>query len=188
MRILTYKRTHTGDPNSSGQFGIDDCMGSVRKFRYDAVIGVGGHGPEPKSKNIDGKITWVGRGPKRGAAFPGYRAEIVTFKDFVLFDAAGPLLESKAPTLAKRLARGARYVFGSYSSAEQREAEQVIEWAFAQSQKSRLPKRPKRKSGGTQASRCSTSTCSPSDIQLTPNQPLERTPPRCALRRRSRAR
>ncbi len=29
LRILTYKRTHIGDPDSIGQFGINDCMGRV---------------------------------------------------------------------------------------------------------------------------------------------------------------
>jgi hypothetical protein len=26
MRILTYKRTHTGDPDAQGRFGFHDCM------------------------------------------------------------------------------------------------------------------------------------------------------------------
>jgi len=42
MRILIYKRTHTGDPDLKGRFGIHDCMGRVRDYDYDAVIGVGG--------------------------------------------------------------------------------------------------------------------------------------------------
>ena len=35
MRILTYKRTHTGDPDPSGRFGIYDCMGHVRDYDCD---------------------------------------------------------------------------------------------------------------------------------------------------------
>ncbi len=42
MRILTYKRTHTGDPEANGVIGINDCMGRVRSLAYDAVIGIGG--------------------------------------------------------------------------------------------------------------------------------------------------
>jgi hypothetical protein len=30
MRTLIYKRTHTGDPDANGCFGIYDCMGRVR--------------------------------------------------------------------------------------------------------------------------------------------------------------
>ncbi|WP_112487513.1 hypothetical protein [Thiomonas sp. X19] len=53
MRILTYKRTHVGDPDEFGRFGINDCMGRVRGYRYDAVIGVGGTGWEAKSHDIE---------------------------------------------------------------------------------------------------------------------------------------
>src|SRR5437867_10741882 len=42
LQILTYKRTHNGDPDVYGCFGIHDCMGSVRDLPFDAVIGVGG--------------------------------------------------------------------------------------------------------------------------------------------------
>ena len=64
MRILTYKRTHPGDPNPEGIVGIADCMVKVRGYDYDAVIGVGGTGAEPQSHGIDGKITWIGVHPK----------------------------------------------------------------------------------------------------------------------------
>ncbi|MGS0974834.1 hypothetical protein [Burkholderia glumae] len=47
MRILIYKRTHTGAPDCFGRFGINDYMGSARNLRFDAVIGVGGVGAEP---------------------------------------------------------------------------------------------------------------------------------------------
>jgi hypothetical protein len=44
MRTLVYKRTHNGDPDAEGRFGIHDCMGQVRSYGYEAVIGVGGVG------------------------------------------------------------------------------------------------------------------------------------------------
>lgn len=31
VRTLIYPRTYHGDPNESGQFGIDDCMRRVRR-------------------------------------------------------------------------------------------------------------------------------------------------------------
>jgi hypothetical protein len=42
MRTFIYKRTHQGDPDNQGWFGIQDCMGSLRRRDFDAVIGVGG--------------------------------------------------------------------------------------------------------------------------------------------------
>lgn len=59
MRTLIYKRTHHGDPDETGQFGIHDCMGRVRTWDFDAVIGVGGQGPEPRSHGLDGKVNWT---------------------------------------------------------------------------------------------------------------------------------
>lgn len=102
MSILTYKRTHVGDPNEAGEFGIYDCMGRVRDYAFDAVIGVGGIGAEPKSYGIDRKITWVGVSPRR----VGNAASIVMFKHFVLKDSNGPFLDQMAPTLSKRLYEG----------------------------------------------------------------------------------
>ncbi|WP_157662703.1 hypothetical protein [Sulfuriferula sp. AH1] len=64
MRILTYKRTHTGDPDNNGSFGINGCMGQVRGYAFEAVIGVGGIGAEPRAYGIDRKINWVGINPK----------------------------------------------------------------------------------------------------------------------------
>lgn len=130
MRILTYKRTHTGDPNASGVFGVNDCMGRVRALEYGAVIGIGGTSSEPRKLGIDGKITWVGVHPTktngRWAAGPE-----VTFERFILFDSNGPELNSFAPSLAKRMYQGkVRYIVKGYSSAEQAEAEQVVKWAL----------------------------------------------------------
>ena len=130
MRILTYKRTHTGDPNTAGTFGINDCMGSVRSLLYDAVIGVGGIGAEPRDYKIDGKITWVGIYPTKR---PGgwRRGPLVNFQRFVLFDAGGPVLSTFAPALSKRLYQGkVRYLLKGYRDVEKAEAEQIIQWAM----------------------------------------------------------
>lgn len=129
MRILMYKRTHVGDPDNSGQFGINDCMGRVRSFRYDAVIGVGGTGYEPRTYGIDRKINWVGINPKRISHVPGYRGGIVEFEHFVLLENDGPLLQSLAPNLALRIYRGGRYILDSYSKIEKAEAVAIVEWA-----------------------------------------------------------
>lgn len=130
MRILTYKRTHTGDPDARGRFGVNDCMGKVRSFKYDAVIGVGGTGNEPRIEGIDGKITWVGVTPKRTKKPTDYRAHVVEFAHFILLDQEGPLLSEMAPALAKRLFLGRRFILDKYSAIEHREAQRIIEWAL----------------------------------------------------------
>ena len=129
MRILIYKRTHVGDPDEFGRFGINDCMGRVRNYRYDAVIGVGGTGWEARSHAIDRKITWVGIGPKRKYGGSSRRAAIVEFEHFVLFDHAGPPLYSRAPNLANKIYSGRRYILDSYSETEISEAISIIDWA-----------------------------------------------------------
>jgi hypothetical protein len=48
MRTLIYKRTHPGDPDTTGRFGVCDCMGRVRTWDFEAVIGVGGLSHEPR--------------------------------------------------------------------------------------------------------------------------------------------
>ena len=63
MRTLIYKRTHHGDPDVSGQFGIHGCMGRVRAWDFEAVIGVGGVGPEPRSEGLDCKVNWISDRP-----------------------------------------------------------------------------------------------------------------------------
>lgn len=132
MRILTYKRTHIGDPDSTGHFGINRCMGRVRDYDYDAVIGVGGTGAEPRQEGIAERINWVGIGPIRHLA-PGKKACDVTFRHFVYLEEEGPLLKERAPNLARRLYdRGARVLFDSYSNSELSEAQGILEWSKSQ--------------------------------------------------------
>jgi hypothetical protein len=129
LKILVYKRTHTGDPDSGGRFGFNDCMGTIRNLPFDAVIGVGGTGREPKSYGIDRKVNWVGVNPQRKHKVNGARAGIVTFEKFVLFEDRGPLLHLLAPLLAKRMYAGRRFVFKSMTPSEHAEAIQLLELA-----------------------------------------------------------
>jgi hypothetical protein len=104
LRVMIYKRTHTGDPTPDGIFGLSDCMGRVRAREFDAVIGVGGLSAEPRSHGIDGRVTWVGVGARRGASIPvGHRGPIIEFDRFRLFEQSGPRLDSMAPALARHL-------------------------------------------------------------------------------------
>ena len=63
LKTLVYKRTHRGDPDDSGVFGVNDCMGEVRGWDFDAVIGVGGSHPDRGHECIARKVNWVGIGP-----------------------------------------------------------------------------------------------------------------------------
>jgi hypothetical protein len=43
MRTLVYKMTHIGDPSpATGVWGDTGCMGIVRGYEFDAVVGIGG--------------------------------------------------------------------------------------------------------------------------------------------------
>lgn len=127
MRILTYKRTHIGDPDSAGQFGINDCMGRVRGWDFDAVIGVGGLGNEPKAQGISGRVTWVGLNP-RWSPHPRGWGCVVRFEHFRLLDGQGPMLQALSPLLARRMyEKKARVLLTSYSRQEKAEATELIQ-------------------------------------------------------------
>jgi hypothetical protein len=114
MRTLIYKRTHPGDPDRKGRFGIEDCMGQVRTWRFDAVIGVGGIGAEPKSHGLD-RVGTARRGP------------VLTFDHFWLRESRGPSFTKMAPRLAARLySRNVRVVRDSLDDEERREVDRVL--------------------------------------------------------------
>jgi hypothetical protein len=125
MRTLIYKRTHPGDPDRQGRFGIEDCMGQVRTWDFEAVIGVGGIGVEPRSHGLDGKVNWIGIGPHRvGAA---RRGPVLTFDHFWLRESKGPSFSDLAPRLAARLySRNVRVVRDRLDDEERREVERIL--------------------------------------------------------------
>ncbi|GEM_PF-3481185 len=99
MKILVYRRTHRGDPNSKGEFGCHNCMGLVRNWNYDAVIGIGGKKPDRGEEEIKEKITWVGIFPTKTASPHGFKGPLVTFKKFILWDEKGLLVKDYYPAL-----------------------------------------------------------------------------------------
>jgi hypothetical protein len=126
MRTLIYKRTHHGDPDMTGQFGIHDCMGRVRTWDFEAVIGVGGLGPEPRSYGLDGKVNWIGIGPHKKAV-AGKRGPIVTFDHFVFYGSGGPDFEKLTPLLAERIySRNVRVIMKGLSPGEQEEVDKIL--------------------------------------------------------------
>ncbi len=96
-KTLIYKRTHRGDPDDRGIFGVHDCMGSVRGWRFDSAIGVGGSNPDPGHKDIAGKVTWIGIDPE--VVGKTLRGPVLRFNWFRRFDEIGPELKILAPSL-----------------------------------------------------------------------------------------
>jgi hypothetical protein len=128
LRTLIYKRTHLGDPDVLGRFGIHGCMGRVRAWSFEAVIGIGGIGAEPTAHGIDGRVTWIGIGPRHSKAKDA-RGPLVTFDHFVLLDRRGPLLHELAPRLAKRMYDGRVRALLNTAPLELREVERILRLA-----------------------------------------------------------
>jgi hypothetical protein len=118
MRTLIYKRTHNGDPDpEAGVFGNHDCMGKVRDWLFDAVIGIGGVGQEPQSHGIAGKLTWIGIGPQ--AIDRTGRGPQLIFHHFWYRGEVGPLMQANYPALASRMYdKNVRVLMHSPSSSE----------------------------------------------------------------------
>ncbi len=129
MRTLIYKRTHPGDPDLDGRFGIDDCMGRVRSWKFDAVIGVGGMSGEPRGHGLDGKVNWIGIGPHR-RTMPDKRGPVVTFDHFWFRGPDGPEFEVLAPRLAQRIySKNIRVLMNGLSDEERAEVATVLKLA-----------------------------------------------------------
>ena len=125
MTTLVYKRTHNGDPDSHGRFGVHDCMGKVRAWTFDAVIGVGGIGDEPHANGIAGKVNWIGIGPHKNSV-AGINAPVITFDHFLDFGTDGPSFCAEAPVLAKRIySKNVRAAL-NFSEAEQTEINALL--------------------------------------------------------------
>ena len=145
LNTLVYKRTHKGDPDGSRIFGIHDCMGQVRGYRFDAVIGVGGKSPDPGSEDIARKINWIGINPSKSeASSPGwlaakrldwsksFRGPLVTFDRFVFLDEKGPDFKKFAPKLFRHMFEDqhVRFVMSrSLPSEMQEEVQNILKWA-----------------------------------------------------------
>lgn len=128
MRVLIYKRTHTGDPDANGVFGVNDCMGRIRALKYDAAIGVGGVGTEPKREGIANKITWIGVTPNYGSTYG--RGPLVTFERFLLFDENGPDFGAWAKeTAAQFYGNRVRYVIKDLAATNNPELHSIVVWA-----------------------------------------------------------
>jgi hypothetical protein len=136
---LIYKRTHKGDPDEAGIFGIHECMGRVRGWSFEAVIGVGGKSPWRGHEGIALKINWIGIGPFRTET--GGRGPRVGFDHFVLLDEDGPELRRHAPNLFRYMFEDqhVRLVMSrSLDRKMQEEVQGILRWA-----KNRRPRKPR---------------------------------------------
>lgn len=134
--VLVYKRTHPGDPDERGVFGIQDCMGRVRLIEFDAVIGIGGIGSQAKSYGIDGKLNWLGIGPHKIPASDGRRGPLVAFDVFHLWEDKGENLSKIATALKRRFCHAKAPRFATkFSKAEERDIQRLLERFAKQSQR-----------------------------------------------------
>ena len=133
MRTLIYKRTHEGDPDpQTGVFGNNRCMGQVRSWEFNAVIGVGGIGREARCKGIARKLTWIGiaRRSKAQEEMDDEGNPLVSFDHFLYYGKDGPRLKEVAPALAKRMYdKKARVLMDSLSEKERLEVERLLDRA-----------------------------------------------------------
>jgi hypothetical protein len=131
MRTFVYKRTHKGDPDSQGRFGIEDCMGSLRGCDFDAVIGIGGICSRARAEGISRKLNWIGIDPRKQTV-AGKRGPLITFDHFLLFEEDGIDFRAIAPVLTRRLlfATAARFLFSDgFNMTEQAEVNCILRLA-----------------------------------------------------------
>jgi hypothetical protein len=127
MATLVYKMTHSGDPNpDEGCWGVPgcDCMGTVREWDYDSVIGIAGRTWTGRA----GEIVWVGIGP-HWTAVEGLVAGQVTFDQFRYFEEGEQMLDDIAPNLAARMENVRRMLYG-FTEIEEQEIEDILELAM----------------------------------------------------------
>jgi hypothetical protein len=133
LNTLVYKRTHKGDPDQSGRFGIHDCMGRVRSWAFDSVIGVGGRSPDHGHEDIALKVNWVGIGSFKSDV--GLRGPLVQFQCFVRPEEAGPELKTLAPHLFQYMfvEKHVRAVLSqNLGQGLQHEIQGILRWALEQ--------------------------------------------------------
>jgi hypothetical protein len=81
MTTLIYKRTHSGDPDpETGAFGNRNCMGKIRGWSFNAVIGIGGVGRQAQRHYLDGRLAWIGVGARKDG---DPHCPLVTFDHFL---------------------------------------------------------------------------------------------------------
>ena len=108
-------------------------MGRVRTWGFEAVIGIGGIGAEPKKEELDGKVNWIGIGPHRRGTVDKRALPVVTFDHFLLYrpddpdGPVGPSFLKPAPRLAARMySKNVRVVIDRLDPRERTEVERLL--------------------------------------------------------------
>jgi hypothetical protein len=140
---MIYKRTHKGDPDNQGCFGIQDCMGKVRSYDFDAVIGVGGKGVQAKAAGVARRLNWVGVGARKEPS-RRKRGPLIKFNHFVLYEEKGEELKVIARKLAQRMYSGnsRRFLFSDrLDKEEQKEINRILKMAKTKRPSEGAPRR-----------------------------------------------
>jgi hypothetical protein len=106
-------------------------MGSIRKWEFGAVIGVGGIGAQARTEGIAGRVNWIGVGSLKRPSIEG-RGPLITFDHFVLFEQKGRTFRDIAPTLARRMysTNAPRFLFNDrFNKVEQAEMDRILKMA-----------------------------------------------------------
>src|SRR5438105_13078156 len=105
MDTLVYKMTHKGDPDPEfGFWGVEDCMGQIRGYDFDAVIAIGGRSWWADQTGRTGEIVWIGLNPQV-MAVKGKRGPLIRFAHFRYFREGDLMLRTIAPNLSKAMHR-----------------------------------------------------------------------------------
>jgi hypothetical protein len=106
-------------------------MGRVRDYDFDAVIGVGGIGPEAISNRIEPRVMWIGIGRHNNTRPLGYRGPQLGFDHFFMYGPnTGPELDVEAENLAKHLYKGGARFLLNLTDVEHQEALKILACAL----------------------------------------------------------
>ena len=123
MATLVYKMTHKGDPDSElGFWGVEDCMGQVRGYGFDAVIGIGGRSWWRTQTSRTGEVVWIGLGPE--TVDQAHRGPVLRFAHFRYFREGELLLRTIAPNLDKAM-RNCRFMLYGFSRNQEQEMARI---------------------------------------------------------------
>jgi hypothetical protein len=127
MATLVYKMTHKGDPDSNlGFWGVEDCMGQVRGYEFDAVIGIGGRSWWTNQTSRTGEIVWIGLGPEIVAQ--GKRGPVLRFAHFRYFQEGELMLRKIAPNLVKAT-QNCRFRLYGFTQIQEQEIAKICKLA-----------------------------------------------------------
>lgn len=145
MVTLVYKMTHKSDPDPElGWWGVSDCMGQVRSFPFDAVIGIGGRSWWTTETNRTGDIVWAGLGPE--VVDQEERGPVLRFAHFRYFREGEQIMSEIAPKLDRSM-QNSRFRLYGFSRVEEEEIERILRLARKVGPSTELFKKPSQRQG-----------------------------------------